>query len=178
MLVDRHEVLGVLLLPLLPLLPLTNLVCRHVLVLFQNLLSPTMMGGLLPPDLCPSSLSSIVASSSGIVRLCREKGLKLENGSLDSDLRKFAKLYRMRNNLCCGFRDDRRPKNGCFFGKLPNGLDPPPRPFLEITLRFFPENPLGMRKFAMKFFGLAMTPPPLPPFLEITLRFFLQNIPL
>jgi len=32
--------------------------------------SPTMMGGLLPPDLCPSSLSSIVASSSsGIVRL-------------------------------------------------------------------------------------------------------------
>ena len=64
--------------------------------------APTMMGGLLPPDLCPSSLSSIVASSSGIVRLCREKGLKLENGSLDSDLRKFDKLYRMRNNLCCG----------------------------------------------------------------------------
>ena len=51
----------------------------------------------------------------------------------------------------------------------------PPRPFLEITLRFFPENPLSMRKFAMKFFGLAMTPP-LPPFLEITLRFFFSKI--
>ena len=65
------------------------------------------------------------------------------------------------------------PKMDVFFGKLPNGLDPPPppRPFLEITLRFFPENPLSMRKFAMKFFGLAMTPP-LPLFLEITLRFF------
>ena len=36
-------------------------------------------------------------------------------------------------------RDDRCPKNGCF---------------LETTLRFFPENPLSMRKFAMKFFGL------------------------
>ena len=24
------------------------------------------------------------------------------------------------------FRDDRRPKNWCFFGKLSNGLDPPP----------------------------------------------------
>ena len=74
-------------------------------------------------------------------------------------------------------RDDCRLKNGCFFGKLPNGLDPPPpRPFLEITLRFFPENLLSMRKFAMTFFGLAMTPP-LPPFLQITLRFvFLQNI--
>ena len=48
--------------------------------------------------------------------------------------------------------------------------------FLEITLRFFPENPLSVRKFAMKFFGLAMTPPPLPPFLEITLRFFFSKI--
>ena len=42
-------------------------------------------------------------------------------------------------------------------------LPPPPHPFLEITLRFFPENPLSMRKLAMKFFGLAMTPPPFSP---------------
>ena len=29
-------------------------------------------------------------------------------------------------------RGDRRRKYGCFFGKLPNGLDPPPpRPFLS-----------------------------------------------
>ena len=68
-------------------------------------------------------------------------------------------------------------KMDVFLENFQTALTPPPRPFLEITLRFFPENPLSMRKFAMKFFGLAMTPP-LPPFLEITLRFFLQNIPL
>ena len=69
-------------------------------------------------------------------------------------------------------RGDWIPQNGCFFGKLPNGLDrPPTRPFLEITLRFFPENPLSMRKFAMKFFGLAMTPPPLPPFWKLHCAF-------
>ena len=49
--------------------------------------------------------------------------------------------------LVVKLRGDRRCKNGCF---------------LEITLRFFPENPFSMRKFAMKFFGLAMTPPCLP----------------
>ena len=63
-------------------------------------------------------------------------------------------------------------KMDVFLENFQTALPPPPRPFLEITLRFFPENPLSMRKFAMKFFGLAMTPPPSPPFLEITLRFF------
>ena len=48
---------------------------------------------------------------------------------------------------------------------------PPPRPFLEITLCLFPDNPLSMRKFAMKFFGLAMTPPPLPPFWKLHCAF-------
>ena len=37
-------------------------------------------------------------------------------------------------------RGDRLPKYGGFFGKFPKSLDPPPRPFFEITLRFFPEN--------------------------------------
>ena len=63
-------------------------------------------------------------------------------------------------------------KMDVFFGKLPNGLAPPPRPFLEITLRFFPENPLSMRKFAMKFFGLAMTPPLSPLFGNYIALFF------
>ena len=54
---------------------------------------------------------------------------------------------------------------------------PLPRPFLEITLRFFPENPLSMRKFAMKFFGFAMTPP-LSPFLDIFSKVYDQNIQL
>ena len=64
-----------------------------------------------------------------------------------------------------------------FLENSQTAFDPPPS-FLEITLRFFPENPLSMRKFAMKFFGLAMTPPgpPLPLFLEITLRFFPENL--
>ena len=50
-----------------------------------------------------------------------------------------------------------------FLENSQTAFDPPPS-FLEITLRFFPENPLSMRKFAMKFFGLAMTPPPSPLF--------------
>ena len=70
------------------------------------------------------------------------------------------------------FRDDCLPKYGCYFGKFPNGpCPPPPRPFLEITLRFFSRKFLSMRKFAMKFFELAMTPPPLPPFWT-----FFQNL--
>ena len=40
-----------------------------------------------------------------------------------------------------GLRDASIPKYGCFFVKSPNGLDPPPRHFLKITLRFF------LRKF-------------------------------
>ena len=42
---------------------------------------------------------------------------------------------------------------------------------LEITLRFFPENPLSMHKFAMQFFGLTMTPPLSPLF-----GHFFQNL--
>ena len=46
------------------------------------------MGGLLPPDLWPSSLSSIVASSSGIVRLCTQggKGWEIVTQKTDSIL--------------------------------------------------------------------------------------------
>ena len=70
-------------------------------------------------------------------------------------------------------RDDRRPKNGCFFWKTSKRpCPPPPRPFLENTLRFFPENPLSMRKFAMIFFGLAMAPPLSPPFWKLYCAFF------
>ena len=58
-------------------------------------------------------------------------------------------------------------KMDVFLENSQTALTPPPRPFLEITLRFFPENPLSMHKFAMKFFGLAMTLPPLSPFLDI-----------
>ena len=43
-------------------------------------------------------------------------------------------------NKLAKLRGDWIPQNGCFFGKLPNGLAPPPRPFLEITLRFFCES--------------------------------------
>ena len=65
-----------------------------------------------------------------------------------------------------------------FFWKTSKRPRPPPlpRPFLEITLRFFPENPLSMRKFAMKFFGLAMTPPLSPPFWKLHCAFFLSKI--
>ena len=59
-----------------------------------------------------------------------------------------------------------------FLENFQTALTPLPRPFLEITLRFFPENPLSMRKFAMKFFGLAMTSPLSPPF-----GHFFQNLP-
>ena len=48
-------------------------------------------------------------------------------------------------------------KMDVFLENFQTALAPPPRPFLEITLRFFPENPLSMRKFAMKIFELAMT---------------------
>ena len=43
-------------------------------------------------------------------------------------------------------RGDRLPKYGCFFGKSPNGLDPP-HPFLEITLRFFPKFTTKIYRF-------------------------------
>ena len=100
----RHEVLGVRLLALLPHLPLTHLgrvslvgfvfqdfcmcmslqrFCVFVLFAFAVLhfaflfaFPPTMIGGLLPPALCPSSLSSMVAGSSGIVKLCKEDALE------------------------------------------------------------------------------------------------------
>ena len=101
----RHEVLGVRLLPLLPHLALTHLGrVSFVGFVFQDFLyiciSPqrfsvfvlfafavlhfvflfafprTMIGGLLPPALCPSSLSSMVAGSSGIVKLCKEDALE------------------------------------------------------------------------------------------------------
>ena len=59
-----------------------------------------------------------------------------------------------------------------FLENFQTALTPPlPRPFLEITLRFFPENPLSLRKFAMKFFGLAMTPPSHP-----LIGHFFQNL--
>ena len=55
---------------------------------------------------------------------------------IHQDTKSIEKLF-YQNNL----RGDRRRKYECFFGKLTNGLGPPPpRPFLEITLRFFPEN--------------------------------------
>ena len=57
-----------------------------------------------------------------------------------------------------------------FLENSQTAFDPPPS-FLEITLRFFPENPLSMRKFAMKFFGLAMTPP-----LSALFGHFFQNL--
>ena len=63
------------------------------------------------------------------------------------------------------------PNLDVFLENSQTALTPPPRPFLEITLRFFPENPLSMRKFAMKFFGLAMAPPPLPPFWKLHCAF-------
>ena len=85
----RHEVLGVRLLPLFPHLALTHLSrVSFVGFVFQDFLyiciSPqrfsvfarTMIGGLLPPALCPSSLSSMVAGSSGIVKLCKEDALE------------------------------------------------------------------------------------------------------
>ena len=95
----RHEVLGVRLLPLLRYLPLTHLgrvsfvgfvfqdfcicissqrfcVFAVLLFLFVFAFPPTMIGGLLPPALCPSSLSSMVAGSSGIVKLCKEDALE------------------------------------------------------------------------------------------------------
>ena len=96
----RHEVLGVRLLALLPHLPLTHLgrvsfvgfvfqdfcmcmslqrFCVFVLFAFavlQLIFPRTMIGGLLPPALCPSSLSSMVAGSSGIVKLCKEDALE------------------------------------------------------------------------------------------------------
>ena len=46
----------------------------HFVFLFA--FPPTMIGGLLPPALCPSSLSSMVAGSSGIVKLCKEDALE------------------------------------------------------------------------------------------------------
>ena len=95
----RHEVLGVRLLPLFPHLSLTHLgrvsfvgfvfqdfcicissqrfcVFAVLLFLFVFAFPPTMIGGLLPPALCPSSLSSMVAGSSGIVKLCKEDALE------------------------------------------------------------------------------------------------------
>ena len=63
------------------------------------------------------------------------------------------------------------PKMDVFLENSQTAFAPPPPSFLEITLRFFPENPLSMRKFAMKFFGLAMTPPPLPPFWKLHCAF-------
>ena len=95
----RHEVLGVRLLALLPHLPLTHLgrvslvgfvfqdfrmcissqrFCVFAVLQFLFLFAfpPTMIGGLLPPALCPSSLSSMVAGSSGIVKLCKEDALE------------------------------------------------------------------------------------------------------
>ena len=64
------------------------------------------------------------------------------------------------------------PKMDVFLENFQTALIPPPRPFLEITLRFFPENPLSMRKFAMKYFGLAMTPPSPPLFGNYIALFF------
>ena len=95
----RHEVLGVRLLALLPHLPLTHLgrvsfvgfvfqdfrmcissqrFCVFAVLQFFFLFAfpRTMIGGLLPPALCPSSLSSMVAGSSGIVKLCKEGALE------------------------------------------------------------------------------------------------------
>ena len=31
-------------------------------------------------------------------------------------------------------------QNGCFFGKLPNGLDPPLPPFLDIFSKIYDQN--------------------------------------
>ena len=53
------------------------------------------------------------------------------------------------------------------------GDDPLPPPLLSFFgnyIALFPENPLSMRKVAMTFFGLAMTP--LPPFWKLHCAFF------
>ena len=64
-----------------------------------------------------------------------------------------------------------------FLENFQTALTPPipPRPFMEITLHFFPENPLSLRKFAIKFFGLEMTPP-FPSFLDIFSKIYDQKI--
>ena len=67
-------------------------------------------------------------------------------------------------------RDDRLPKYGCFFGKFPNGLDP--RPFLEITLRFFAKVHKYELTSAILQWNFLDWRWPLPPFFDI----FFQNL--
>ena len=77
-------------------------------------------------------------------------------------------------------RDVRILQSGCFFGKLPNGLCPPPLPIFGnyIALFFAKIRKYSLTCVNLQWFFLDWRwPPPPPPFLDIFSKIYDQNIP-